>query len=85
MEIKEELHQLLDALPESELPVARRLLEYLRTAHEDPFLSALRDAPEDDEPMTREQKAAVEKAWRRCLSGKALPWEKARKDLASGR
>lgn len=84
MSIKEELHELVDALPESELRVARRLLEYLRTVTDDPFLRALRDAPEDEEPMTAEQKAAVDKAWQRCLRGTAMPWEGVRKDLADG-
>jgi hypothetical protein len=82
MSPKEELHRLVDRLPEGEAQAAQRFLEYLCDFAEDPFLAALRNAPEDDEPTTPEEDQAVEEAWRDCQAGKARPWEKVRKELA---
>jgi hypothetical protein len=48
MTIKERLHHLVDALPESEVPTATRILEAL-VATADPVLRAHLLAPEDDE------------------------------------
>ncbi len=79
---KKELHQLLDQLPESELHTAQRFLEFLKNQTGDPFLKALQDAPEDDEPETPQEAATVQEAWGECLSGDARPWEEVRKELA---
>jgi hypothetical protein len=63
MTVKERLHQLVDALPESEAHAAERYLNYLReTANETPLMRALRNAPEDDEPYTEAEQAAVAEA-----------------------
>jgi hypothetical protein len=51
MPMRDTLHRLVDALPESELAVAERFLNYLR-ATADPVLRALLEAPLDDEPET---------------------------------
>lgn len=52
---RDELHGLVDALPESEIATARRVLEALRTTA-DPVLHALLTAPEDD-PLPDEVEA----------------------------
>jgi len=44
MTLKEELHHLVDELPNRELHAAKRFLEYLRNMG-DPFLQALEEAP----------------------------------------
>lgn len=59
MTIKEKLHRLVDELPKRELPAARRFLEYLRAAGSDPLIEAMRGAPDDDEPFTAADAAAV--------------------------
>lgn len=56
---KASLHRLVDELPERELATAERFLAYLRDTY-DPVLRSLEDAPEDDEPLTREDEAAIE-------------------------
>jgi hypothetical protein len=48
MTVKERLHQLVDALPESEAPTAARILEAL-VVTADPVLRAHLLAPEDEE------------------------------------
>lgn len=77
MTTKDALHRLIDELPESELATAWHLLEPLRAlrAESDPVLRAFLNAPEDDEPLTEEEIAAIEEGEadiaRRALS----PWE----------
>jgi len=53
---KERLHALVDELSEREAERALRLVE---KEHEDPVIAAFRDAPEDDEPWTDEDEAAM--------------------------
>ena len=55
MTTKEQLHALVEALPESQLDAAAAALEPLA----DPVLRALLMAPEDDEPLTAEEQAAI--------------------------
>lgn len=58
MTVKERLHRLVDALPESEANAAARYLEYLASST-DPVALALALAPDDDEPVTDEERAAL--------------------------
>ena len=68
MTTKEHLYRLIDAIPERELAAAEKALAPLV----DPVLRAFLEAPEDDEPLTEEDIAAIEE-------GKAdmelIPWE----------
>ncbi|MBI4321161.1 MAG: hypothetical protein HY675_21940 [Chloroflexi bacterium] len=56
---KDELHVLVDRLPESELRAAQRFLRYLNDTATDRLVRTLENAPMDDEPETPEEKAAV--------------------------
>ena len=58
--IRQELHWLLDRIPESEVSTARRFLRSLV----DPIALSLLNAPYDDEPETEDERAAVEAARR---------------------
>ena len=78
MTIQEQLHHLVDELPESELHTAQRFLEYLRDLNLDPVLRAFSNAPEDDEPLTAEDEAAIREAEEEFARGKGIPWEEAR-------
>lgn len=75
---REDLHHLVDRLPESELERARRVLEYLEERATDPLLRALAEAPEDDEEETPEEAAAVEEAGQEMARGEGTPWEQIR-------
>jgi hypothetical protein len=46
----------LDELSE---PEAKRALSLVKKERDDPMIAALRDAPEDDEPWTEEDEAAM--------------------------
>ena len=80
MTTRETLHKMVDLLPESEWEAARRLLEE-RLAKHDPVLRAFLNAPEDDEPETEEERAAVEEAYEELKSGKEIPWEDVKREL----
>ena len=74
MSIKEELHRLVDELPDSESHAAKRFLEYLRNMG-DPMMRALLEAPEDDEPETQEERAAVAEAYEDIAAGRVVTME----------
>lgn len=74
MTVKERLHQLVDALPESETHAAARYLDYLREkAEETPLMRTLRTAPDDEEPYTEEERAAVAEARAELEAGDGIP------------
>lgn len=81
MTLKEKLHRLIDDLPPSELAAAERFLEYLRDRGTDPVLRALESAPEDDEPETPEEAAAVQEAREDLMAGRVISHEEARRRL----
>jgi hypothetical protein len=53
---RQELHTLVDHIPASDLPAARKMLRALA----DPVELAILHAAVDDEPETEEERAAVE-------------------------
>lgn len=79
MTTKERLHELVDALPESEVGTAIRILDALR-ATADPFASA----PEDDEPTTDEDRAAIREGREAYRTGHVRPWAEVRRELPGG-
>jgi len=56
MTTRERAEKLLGAVPDSEL---EPIIEILASRAEDPMIAAFRDAPEDDEPWTDEDEAAM--------------------------
>jgi len=55
---RHELHTLVDHIPESDVPAARKILRALA----DPVELAILTAPLDDEPETDEERASVASA-----------------------
>jgi hypothetical protein len=80
MTIKEDLYRLVDELPESELHGAKRFLEYLRNMG-DPVLWAMLEAPEDDEPETDEEKAAIAETKEDFKSGRVVSHEELKREF----
>ena len=75
MVTRQELHALLDEIPDDGLEDARRYLAALKEAKGDPFLARLLLAPEDDEPTTPEEDAGAQEAWQEYLRGETIsPW-----------
>jgi len=69
---REAVHRLVDELPDTLLPEIERYLAALR---DDPVLRAFMEAPEDDEPLTPEEIAAIEEGKAEIARGEGIPWE----------
>ena len=76
MTVKEEVHRLVDELPEDDLFTARRLLRGLTLTRDqqeqDTLVGFLERCPEDDEPTTEEDLAAVERGRDAALRGELV-------------
>jgi len=79
---RQNAHELIDRLPETQLSALVGLLETIV----DPVGAALRNAPVDDEPETEEEKqdAAKARAWLRRRGGRGIPHEEAMHRLGLG-
>ena len=69
---KRTLHALVDQLPDHRVVLLLRALQGDRTAL---YLASI---PEDDEPVTDEDRAAVAEAEEDLRAGRVLPWAEAR-------
>jgi hypothetical protein len=78
---KTELHRLIDALPERDTKAAKRLLEYFLGKTGDPLLQALFYAPEDEEPLDKEDLEHLGEAERDLAEGRVVAWEDVKKEL----
>jgi len=78
---RDRVHALIETLPEDELRVARRFLEFLGTESPSPLLRALQAAPLDDEPLTEEDRVALEEGERDRVEGRIVSHEEARRRL----
>ncbi|MBK6685908.1 MAG: hypothetical protein IPG45_15655 [Deltaproteobacteria bacterium] len=78
--IKNELHLLVDEIPEEEQTTAVRFLRYLRDM-KDPVLRTARNAPIDDEPTTAEDLAAMEAGKRDFENGDTISSAELRREL----
>lgn len=78
MSITEDVHRLVDELPDDELPAAQRLLASLLTKEHDPLIQHLLRSPIDDEPDTPEERASDEEGWQEYLRGEGRDWKDVR-------
>lgn len=83
MTVKERLHRLIDALPQSEWHAAERFLEFLHGIAADPLMRLLDEAPEDDEEPTPDEEAAAREGWEAYLRGEHITAEEAKRELLS--
>ena len=71
MQTRERVHQLIDELPDNELDDVERFLAQ-RGAGGSAFRRALESAPEEDEPVSPEEAAAIEEAYADVAAGRVL-------------
>ena len=81
---REQLHGLIDALPESEMGTAYHVLEALAAFGNRPFLRMLAEAEEDDEPLTAEEEALLEEGRQQLRRGESRTLEEVRRELLGG-
>lgn len=79
MTTRQQLHELIDDLPESEIgPVA----ELIVSRGDDPVLRAFEEAPLDDEPWTEDDEAAIAEVQADRAAGMPdIPLEQVMRDL----
>ena len=76
MTTKEQIHQLVDDLPERELDTAKRVLEGLSAlSASSPAEAALASAPVDDESVTDEEARAIAEGERDVDAGRVVTAE----------
>ena len=78
---RQDLHSIVDRLPEERLGVAQRFLEVLEVRAIDPMILAHQLAPLDDEPSSPEEDASAEEAWQAYLRGEYITAEEAKQLL----
>jgi hypothetical protein len=78
-ELRDQAHQLIDRLPETQVSALVELLKSIV----DPVAVALRHAPIDDEPETGDEKQSVAEArdWLARRGGKGIPHDEAMRRL----
>jgi predicted transcriptional regulator len=79
---RELVNRLIDDLPDALLDEAARRLTDLR---DDQFLRAFLEAPEDDEPLTDEDIAAIEEGKAEIARGEVSDWEDVKRRCSDGR
>ena len=71
------IHELVDRLPNTQLPLAASILKNLL----DPLTLALASAPADDEPLTDSDRAAIGEAEAWLSTNQPIPLEKVLSEL----
>lgn len=77
---RDDLHRLVDELPDHSLEAAGLWLERMR----DPMVARLETAPPDDEPYTEEERLADEPALARLDRGEGIPLDQLMAELEAG-
>jgi hypothetical protein len=77
---RDSLHRLINELRPEDVRTAERVLQALN-ASSDPLLTALRNAPVDDEPETDAEREAAERARNDVREGNTLSHEDVRRKL----
>ena len=75
---RDTLHDLVDRIPEEELPAARRFLEYLVVS---PAYRAALFAPPDDEPVTEADVTAIARARDEVRAGNVTSHDEIQRDF----
>ena len=68
---RDQLHRLIDKLPEDELGAARQYLEYLEASGGLP--AVLAEAPEEEDPLTPAEAASLAEAEAQVAQGEIIP------------
>jgi len=74
------IRELVEEIPDHEIPAAKRYLEYLRDEG-DPLLKLLANAPIDDEPSSPEEDESCRQAWEECQRGEYTTAEDLKREL----
>jgi len=79
--LKKELYQMIDEIPEKELPVVKKFLRFILVEGRDPVLEAFLKAPPDDEPLSEKEMLDIEKSEKEIEEGEILSHEEAYREI----
>jgi predicted transcriptional regulator len=85
VDVREELHKLVDRVPDDEAERVREVLEAVIEGRADPKLLQLATAPWDDEAVTPEEEAAIAEAMDDIKQGRLIPHEEIKREFLGGR
>ncbi len=78
--LREDIHLLVDELPNKELHGVKRFLAYLRNSS-DPMIQKWIEAPYAEESLTKEEESAIDEAWDDVRSGNVLTMDQMKDEL----
>ena len=83
MSTREQIHALIDELPDSELGPLAEILASRRAngTGDDPLLDAIANASEDDEPLTREDEQAISEGQADIANGRLKSLQDIKREL----
>jgi len=81
MTSREALHRLIDELPECDLGTVQLLIEWRDRLRDDRMSLLLATAPEDDEPLTPDEEAALREADDAVAGGDVHSLDEVRREL----
>jgi predicted transcriptional regulator len=84
MPARDDLHQLIEEFPEAEIARVSRVLRALLPSAEEERLYTVDTAPEDDEPYTPEERAAVAAALRDVEEGRTVSHDEVKRSWGLG-
>ena len=79
---REELKSLIDDLSDYELDAVRQYLQSLHPS-DDPVASSLADVPVDDEPVTDDDRTAIEESDEDIAAGRVVSLEQLRREYGA--
>jgi len=80
MTTRVELYDLIDSLPDRELPAIQWFLKYVHS-HNDPVLQALSNAPYEDEIISEEEERLVQEARDEVARHEVSSWDEMKQRL----
>ena len=81
MTTREQLHKMIDDLPECDLHMAEMLIQWRHELRDNRMLVTLATAPLDDEPETPEEAAAVAEAYEDIAAGRVYSLEEIKREF----
>ncbi len=78
---KEELHEMIEALPKKEITAVKRFLEFILSQHQDSWAKLLENPPIDDEPVTEEDLKAIVEGRKAITEGRYQTLEEVKKEF----
>lgn len=81
MTTKQDLHHMVDDLPQSVVEVAARFLDQLRRDEEAGLPPVLRDAPWDNEPVDPDEEEGTREALADMKAGRVISNDELRREL----